>query len=202
MSLREGASVVWPVRVTEVPKAPVVDALSAPVMAALRRLALRQKGPLRHRQPVAVIGPGDGGPAECAVAYAVAHALAGAGMVVICGGRGGVMAAASRGAREAGGIAVGILPEDDDSNANEWLSVAIPTGMGEMRNAIIARSGICLLAIGGNMGTVSEMAMGLKWGKPVFVMHGEVDLPGAVPASDVNDMLDKVLACLLADHPD
>lgn len=182
MFLREGANVV----------------LSAPVTEALQRLALQQKGAMRHRQPVAVIGPGDGGPVECAAAYAVAHALAGAGMAVICGGRGGVMAAAARGATDAGGIAVGILPEDDDSAANEWLSVAIPTGMGEMRNAIIARSGICLVAIGGNMGTVSEMAMGLKWGKPVFVMHGEVALPGAVPASDVNDMLAKVLDYLLA----
>jgi uncharacterized protein (TIGR00725 family) len=92
---------------------------------------------------------------------------------------------------------VGILPEDDDRNANEWLSVAIPTGMGEMRNGIIARSGVCLVAIGGNMGTLSEMAMGLKWGKPVFVMHGDVELPGAVQALDVDDMLMKVLACLL-----
>lgn len=93
---------------------------------------------------------------------------------------------------------MGILPEDDDRNANEWLSVAIPTGMGEMRNGIVARSGVCLVAIGGNMGTLSEMALGLKWGKPVFVMHGDVALPGAVQATDVEDMLTKVLACLLA----
>jgi len=171
--------------------------LSASVAEALVRLAQKQRGPARHRQPVAVLGPGDGGPVECETAYVVAYALAGAGMVVICGGRDGVMAAASRGASEAGGIAVGILPEDDDRNANEWLSVAIPTGMGEMRNGVIARSGVCLIAIGGNMGTLSEMAMGLKWGKPVFVIHGDVELPGAVRAADANDMLDKVLACLL-----
>lgn len=182
MSLREDASAV----------------LSAPVIEALERLALKQRGPARHRQPVSVIGPGDGGPAECAAAYAVAHALAGAGMAVLCGGRGGVMAAASRGAAEAGGIAVGILPEDDDRNANPWLSVAIPTGMGEMRNALVARSGVCLVAIGGNMGTLSEMALGLKWGKPVFVLHGDVALPGAVQAADTHDLLAKVLDCLLA----
>ena len=85
-------------------------------------------------------------------------------MAIVWGGRGGVMAAASRGATDAGGIAVGILPDDDDQHANEWLSVAVPTGMGEIRNCIIARSGVCLVAIGGNMGTLSEMAMGLKWG--------------------------------------
>lgn len=182
MSLREGASAV----------------LSAPVTEALARLAQKQAGPTRHRLPVAVIGPGDGGPAECAAAYAVAHALAGAGMSVLCGGRGGVMAAASHGAFDAGGIAVGILPEDDDRHANEWLTVAIPTGMGEMRNAIVARAGICLVAIGGNMGTLSEMALGLKWGKPVFVMHGDVELPGAVKAVGVDDLLAKVLAVLIA----
>ena len=170
---------------------------STPVMQALHQLALKQRGPERHRQPVAVIGPGDAGDAECAAAHAVAYALAGAGMVVICGGRGGVMAAASRGATEAGGIAVGILPEDDDINANQWLSVAVPTGMGEMRNAIIARAGVCLLAIGSTMGTLSEMAMGLKWGKPVFVLYGGIELPGAVGANDVEDMLAKVLESLL-----
>ena len=182
MSLREGASAVLP----------------APVIEALARLAQKQRGPARHRQPVAILGPGDGGPAECEAAYAVAHALAGAGMAVVCGGRGGVMAAASRGAAEACGIAVGILPEDDDRNANEWLSVAIPTGMGEMRNGIIARSGVCLVAIGGKMGTLSEMEMGLKWNKPVFVLHGDIALPGAVQAADVDDMLAKVVARLLA----
>ena len=171
---------------------------SAPVIEALARLAQRQKGVDRHRQPVAVIGPGDGGERVCEAARTVAYHLADAGMTVICGGRGGVMAAAARGATEAGGIAIGILPEEDDRNANEWLSVAVPTGMGELRNAIVARSGVCLVAIGGNMGTLSEMAMGLKWGKPVFVLHGDIALPGAVTTEDVDDLLAKVVACLLA----
>jgi predicted Rossmann-fold nucleotide-binding protein len=69
--------------------------------------------------------------------------------------------------------------------------------MGEMRNAIIARSGVCLIAIGCNMGTLSEMAMGLKWGKPVFAMLGDIDLPGAIKACSVNDILAKVLDVLL-----
>jgi uncharacterized protein (TIGR00725 family) len=181
MLLRESANVV----------------LSTPVIEALERLTQRQRGPTRHRQPVAMLGPGDGGARECDAAYTIAWHLAGAGMTVICGGRGGVMAAASRGAVEAGGIALGILPEEDDRGANEWLSVAVPTGMGEMRNAIIARSGVCLVAIGGGMGTLSEMALGLKWGKPVFVMYGDIALPGAVPAEHVDDLLGKVVARLL-----
>ncbi|MGJ7488096.1 TIGR00725 family protein [Variovorax sp. LT2P21] len=170
---------------------------SAPVIEALARLAQRQKGVDRHRQPVAMIGPGDGGARECDAARTVAYHLASAGVAVICGGRGGVMAAASRGATEAGGIAIGILPEDDDRNANEWLSVAVPTGMGELRNGIVARSGVCLVAIGGNMGTLSEIAMGLKWGKPVFVLYGDVALPDAVAATDVDDLLERVVNSLL-----
>lgn len=171
--------------------------LSAPVIEALARLAQRQKSASRHRQPVAMIGPGDGDARECEAARTVAHHLAGSGMAIVCGGRGGVMAAASRGATQAGGIAIGILPEEDDRHANEWLSVAVPTGMGELRNGIVARSGICLVAIGGNMGTLSEMAMGLKWGKAVFVLHGDVALPGAVAAKDVDDLLGKVVMSLL-----
>lgn len=174
-------------------------ALSVPVIEALQRLAQKQQGPQRQRQPVAVIGPGDGSPGECEAAYAVAHALASAGMAIVCGGRGGVMAAASRGAADAGGVAVGILPEEDARAANEWLTVAVPTGMGEMRNAIIARSGVCLVAVGGGMGTLSEIALGLKWGKPVFVLHGDIALPGAVAADDLDDLLGKVVACLLDD---
>jgi uncharacterized protein (TIGR00725 family) len=174
-------------------------ALSAPVIEALQRLAQKQHGPQRHRQPVAMIGPGDGGARECEAAYAVAHALASAGMAIVCGGRGGVMAAASRGATEAGGVAVGLLPEEDTSAANEWLTVAIPTGMGEMRNALVARSGVCIVAVGGNMGTLSEMAMGLKWGKPVFVLHGDIALPGAVVARDVEHLLMLVLQCLVGE---
>ncbi|MCS4510293.1 TIGR00725 family protein [Xylophilus ampelinus] len=170
---------------------------SAPVVEALARLAERQRGATRHRQPVAMIGPGDGGPRECAAARTVATHLARAGMAVICGGRGGVMAAAAQGATEAGGIAIGILPEEDDRNANPWLSVAVPTGMGEMRNAVIARSGVCLVAIGGGMGTLSEMALGLKWGKPVFVMYGDVALPGAVKAARTDELLGRIAECLL-----
>lgn len=170
---------------------------STQAIETLALLAERQKGVRRHRQPVAVIGPGDGGVRECEAAWYVAHHLAIAGVAIVCGGRGGVMAAAARGAAQAGGIAIGILPEEDDRNANEWLSVAVPTGMGELRNGIVARSGVCLVAIGGNMGTLSEMAMGLKWGKSVFVLYGDLALPGAVATTDKDDLLLKTASALL-----
>ena len=78
-----------------------------PLAQALQRLAERQRGPQRHLRPVGIIGPGDGGAQVCAAAREVACALAQAGMAIVCGGRGGVMAAASQGAREGGGIRLG-----------------------------------------------------------------------------------------------
>jgi len=172
-------------------------ACSTRVTEQLQRLASIQRSAARCLQPVGIIGPGDGGARECDAAFQVATVLAKAGMSIVCGGRAGVMGAASRGAAEAGGIAIGILPEDDARSANPHLSVAIPTGMGEMRNALIARSSMCLVAIGGGMGTISEAALGLKWGKPVFALYEDIQLPGARFASDVDQLVEWVLECLL-----
>jgi len=107
------------------------------VRELLAQLGARQSAPGRCRQPVGIIGPGDGGAEECLAAYQVANALARAGMSIVCGGRGGVMMAASKGASDAGGAAIGILPEEDASAANPYLTVALPTGIGEMRNALL-----------------------------------------------------------------
>ena len=93
--------------------------------------------------------------------------LAEAGAVVVTGGRGGVMEAASKGVREAGGITVGILPGVDRREANPWVTVAVPTGMGEARNALVARAADAIVAIGGEWGTLSEIALARKAGKPV-----------------------------------
>ena len=107
------------------------------------------------------------------------------------------MQAASRGAYEVGGTVIGLLPENDDQAANPYLTVAIPTGMGEMRNALIARSSMCLVAIGGGMGTLSEMAFGLKLGKPVFCLYPEFELPGAICVADVEESVKEVLQFLV-----
>jgi uncharacterized protein (TIGR00725 family) len=171
--------------------------LPSHVAELLRRLAAMQAGPARWMQPVGIIGPGDGGQVECLGAYQVANALARAGMAIVCGGRGGVMEAASRGAHDAAGVVVGILPEDDVRAANRYLTVAIPTGMGEMRNALIARSSACLVAIGGGMGTISEMALGLKCGKQVFALHAGIALPGMKNAQSVEQLVEWTAAWLL-----
>lgn len=153
-----------------------------------------QNTPLRLKQPVGLIGPGDGGIHLCDAAFIIAQRLARCGLAIVCGGRGGVMEAASRGASEGGGTVIGLLPEDDDRAANPYLTVAIPTGLGEMRNALIARSSLCLVAVGGGMGTVSEMAFGLKLGKPVFCLYPDFNLPGTSIAVDINDIVASVLS--------
>lgn len=172
--------------------------LSARSTELLGQLSLRQQGDERITQPVAVIGPGDASDVECALAYAVAAGLAGAGITIVCGGRGGVMQAASRGAFEAKGIVIGLLPEEDTRCANPFLTIALPTGMGEMRNALIARSAVCLVSIGCNLGTISEMALGLKWGKAVFSLLNNVRLEGETVAPDFDHLMQSVASELLA----
>jgi len=116
---------------------------------------------------VAIIGSAECTTSEAASAEAVGRGLAEAGAMLICGGRGGVMAAACRGARSARGLTVGILPGADASEANPWVDVPVVTGLGEARNAIVVRSADAVIAIGGGYGTLSEIGFALKWGKPV-----------------------------------
>ena len=119
---------------------------------------------------VAVIGPGDDDldPELEKTAEAVGAGLASAGATVVCGGLGGVMAAAARGATVGGGSAIGFLPGDDAAAANRWLTQAIPTGLGEGRNLLVVRSAGAVIAVGGGYGTLSEIAFALKLGRPVI----------------------------------
>jgi uncharacterized protein (TIGR00725 family) len=117
---------------------------------------------------VAVVGPGDASPAELESAEPIGRGIAQGGDVLVCGGLGGVMAAACRGAVSAGGMTVGILPGSDRSAGNEWLTVAIPTGLGELRNGLVVRAADAVIAVGGAYGTLSEVALALKTGVPVI----------------------------------
>jgi uncharacterized protein (TIGR00725 family) len=124
------------------------------------------------RRYVAVVGPGDATAAELTAAVAVGAELARAGVVLVCGGLGGVMEAACRGAREAGGTTVGILPGEDRAAANPFVDVAVATGLGEARNALVVRNADALVAVGGGYGTLSEIALALKAGKRVVGLGG------------------------------
>lgn len=120
---------------------------------------------------ISVIGSGSREERHTALAYEVGKEVARRGHVLVCGGMSGVMEAAARGAHDAGGVSVGILPGHDRSKANRWLTVSIPTDMGHARNAIVALAGDALIAIHGGYGTLSELAFGLKMGKPVIAME-------------------------------
>ncbi|MCU0727978.1 MAG: TIGR00725 family protein [Planctomycetes bacterium] len=119
------------------------------------------------RDIVSVIGGGACAPGEYERAREVGRRLAQAGFVVLTGGLGGVMEAASRGAAEAGGLAVGILPGLDHGDANPWVEIALPTGLSDARNIIVATAGRAVVAVGGGLGTLSEIAFALKRGLPV-----------------------------------
>jgi len=114
-----------------------------------------------------VVGPGAATAEQEADAEAVGRALGAAGATVVCGGLGGVMAAACRGARAGGGMTVGLLPGLDRDEGNKWLDVAVPTGLGEARNVLVVRAADVVVAVGGEFGTLSEIAFALKTGVPV-----------------------------------
>ena len=119
------------------------------------------------RPYVAVVGGGEADADTLAVAQDVGQQLAMRGAVVLCGGLGGVMEAACRGAKLEGGTTVGILPSDHREQANDYVDIAIATGMGEARNALVVRAADVLIAIDGEFGTLSEIALALRTGKPV-----------------------------------
>ncbi len=116
---------------------------------------------------VGVCGPGEASEREIAWAEEVGRRLAEAGATLICGGLGGVMDAAARGAAAARGIAIGILPGETRTGESEHLTASVATGIGEARNALVVRSAGAIIAIAGEFGTLSEIALALKMGKPV-----------------------------------
>ena len=122
------------------------------------------------RPYVAVAGPGAADGELTVAAEEVGRRLAEAGAVVVTGGLGGVMEAACRGASAAGGMTLGILPGADRAAANAYVEVCLATGMGEARNALVARAADGLVAVGGEWGTLSEIALARKAGKPVATL--------------------------------
>lgn len=125
------------------------------------------------RPVVAVCGPGrEASEQDRAIAREVGFLLASRGATVVTGGLDGVMAAASEGAREGGGTAVGLLPGSDPTTGNAHLSFAIPTGLGEMRNALLIRSAQAVIAISGSWGTLSEVALAQRTGTPLVWVRG------------------------------
>ena len=138
---------------------------------------------------VAVVGPGEAGAEEVAAAEEVGRRLAEAGAHLVCGGLGGVMEAACRGAAENGGMTIGILPGTDREAANEWVRVAIPTGLGELRNGLVVRAADALIAVGGAYGTLAEIALALKQDIPVIGL-GTWEIDGVQPVRSAEEAVE------------
>jgi uncharacterized protein (TIGR00725 family) len=178
------------------PNAPAPIGPSLDVIAAATWLQRESSHPLRV--PIGVIGPRDASPAQLGTALAVGELLAECGFVVVCGGRQGVMQAVCDGVARKGGTSVGLLPDTDPSHANPYVSIAVATGIGEARNALIARASLCLVAIGDSFGTLSEVALGRHFGKRVFGLEGASRVDGVEHVDDPRDAVARVAATALA----
>ena len=147
---------------------------------------------MAHRPYVGVIGPGEASASELEAAEAIGRGLADGGAIVVTGGLGGVMAAACHGASAAAGPTVGFLPGSDRASANEWVQIALPTGLGELRNGLVVRAADAVIAIGGAHGTLSEIALALKTGVPVIGLH-TWDIEGIERVTSPGEAVDRAL---------
>ena len=149
------------------------------------------------RIPIGVIGPREATAAQLAAALEVGELLGDCRLTVICGGRQGVMQAVCEGVARVGGLALGLLPEADPSHANPFVGVAIATGIGEARNALIARASFCLIAIGDSFGTLSEVALARQFGKLVIGLEGAADVEGVQHVDTAREAVTRVAEAIL-----
>ena len=151
---------------------------------------------------VSVVGPAICTPAQSETAEEVGRLLAERGAILVCGGRGGVMEAACRGAQKAGGLTIGILPGIDRQEGNPFLTFALPTGLGNARNTLVAIAGDVVIAIGGGYGTLSEIGIALKQGRRVIGLDtwvaGKTD--GEEAAIETAQNPEEAVAIALSDH--
>jgi len=154
--------------------------------------------PKARRVPVGVIGPKSASARQMDVAVLVGRRLGELGVAMITGGRSGVMEAASRGNLEAGGRPIGILPGDEWTEANPYVAIPLATGLGPARNAVLARAAVALIAIGGEYGTLSEMAFGLHFDRLVIALEDTPEVTGALRCPDVETALERVARRILA----
>jgi uncharacterized protein (TIGR00725 family) len=147
------------------------------------------------RLQIAVIGLAACDAETREVAKRVGRAIAQAGAILLSGGLGGVMEAASQGAKEAGGLVIGVLPQGERHAGNQYLDVEIVTNLGHARNVLLAHSADALIAVRGGYGTLSEIAIALKLGKPV-VGYKTWEIDGVLPAADPDEAVQAALAQL------
>jgi uncharacterized protein (TIGR00725 family) len=143
---------------------------------------------------ITVVGAGRCDKATASIAERVGSEIARRGGVLICGGLSGVMEAAARGASSAGGLTVGVLPGDLADDANAYIGIPIPTGMGHARNVINVRAGDAVVCVGGGYGTVSEIALAAKMGIPVFALSPPFTGDGIVEVTSPEEAVELAFA--------
>ncbi len=142
---------------------------------------------------IAVIGSSDPDPKFIALAAEVGRTVAARGAVLICGGLGGIMEAAARGAKERGGLTIGILPDYNKASANPFIDVVVPTGLGHARNILVVASGDLIVALPGSHGTRSEISIGLKLVKPVIGIRAWGDIFGVRQVNSIRELQKELL---------
>ncbi|MDL1969831.1 MAG: TIGR00725 family protein [Candidatus Desulfofervidaceae bacterium] len=153
------------------------------------------------KQIIGVIGAGICDQKTYELAIEVGRGIAKHGCVLVCGGLGGVMEGAAKGAKEAGGITVGILPGFDSQDANPYIDIPVVTGVGHARNVIIVRTAAVLIAIAGNYGTLSEIAVALKMGKPVVGLRTWPGFEEIHYVSTPEEAITKAISLILPQAP-
>ncbi|TYO98793.1 hypothetical protein EDC39_105162 [Geothermobacter ehrlichii] len=148
---------------------------------------------MARRLLIGVVGAGQASEKGARLAEKVGRRLAEAGAVLVCGGLGGVMEAACRGAVRAGGETIGLLPGPDPAAANDHVTLALPTGLGHARNVLIAQVSAALIAVDGEYGTLSEIAIGLKLGRPVVAIGSRWQVPGIRPVETAEEAVELAL---------
>lgn len=143
---------------------------------------------IRKRLRIGVIGGSRPDASARQTASKIGKLIAEHGAILVCGGLGGVMEAASRGAKQAGGLTVGILPGNHPSDANSYIDIPIATGLGYTRNSLVAMNSDLLIAVDGEYGTLSEIAYGNIYGKKVIGL-GTWKIKGVVPAETAEEAI-------------
>jgi len=156
---------------------------------------------VRAYAAIAVVGAGDASAQIRELAFEVGKTIAARGAVLVCGGRGGVMEAAARGALSAGGHTLGILPGYDRAEANPHIEFAVATGMGQARNVIVVASADAVIALAGEGGTLSEIGLALKLDRPVVALRAWPELAAIAHSDDPRAAVDLALAMAAKQPP-
>lgn len=168
------------------------------VVSPLEALAHLATHRALKRVPIGIIGPREASVEQREIAHRLGAAMADHGLQLLCGGKTGVMEAACEGHAGRGGLPIGLLPDEEWTAANPFVAIPIATGIGPARNAIIARACLALIAVGGGVGTISEMALGLQFNRLVLSMAGAPHVEGVIAVTGVEDALERIAAHLLS----